>query len=315
MAIKPMSRSLKLIADMHHAALMALSEAPGGQLRASVLLAQIEARTELDDWAREKYESTGQLRWRSIFAFASVGLVKGGYVSKARGIWTITDEGRAVVAAPFDGPAFVAEVNRRYAHWKSGQIQSEQHISMDAPLTQEPDDALEAPDERISHTLKLAHDALSAELIETIKQCDFVFFEKLVVALLLKMGYGGSRQEAGRAVGRSGDNGIDGIINEDRLGLDAIYLQAKRWDGSVGEGEIRDFKGALDAKGAHKGVFITTGRFTKSAVDAANKSRSYRIVLIDGARLADLMIEHDLGVAVTATYQLKRIDSDFFSED
>lgn len=315
MVTKTPSRSLKLIAEMHRAALMALSEAPGGHLRASELLAEIEARVELDNWARENYETTGQVRWRSIFAFASVGLVKGGYVTKARGVWTITDEGRAAVAASFDGPAFVAEVNRRYANWKSAQIQSEQQGGADPGLAQDADDSLEAPDERIARTLKSAHDALAAELIETVKQCDFAFFERLVVALLLKMGYGGSRQEAGRAVGRSGDNGIDGIINEDRLGLDAIYLQAKRWEGSVGEGEIRDFKGALDAKGAHKGVFITTGRFTNAAIEAASKSRSYRIVLIDGVRLADLMIEHDLGVAVTATYQLKRIDSDFFSED
>ncbi|TXI50504.1 MAG: restriction endonuclease [Lysobacter sp.] len=315
MAGKPLSRSLKLIADMHFAALKALSEAKGGQLRKSDLLAEIENRVELDEWARTTYETTGQVRWRSLFAFASVGLVKGGYVTKSRGVWTITEEGRAAVAGLFDGVAFIAEVHRRYANWKAAQTQSLHQTPVDATAMQDVEDQLEAPDERMARTLKSAHDALAAELIETIKQCDAAFFEKLVVALLLKMGYGGSRQEAGRAVGRSGDNGIDGIINEDRLGLDAIYLQAKRWEGSVGEGEIRDFKGALDAKGAHKGVFITTGRFTNSAIEAASKSRSYRIVLIDGARLADLMIEHDLGVAVTATYQLKRIDSDFFSED
>lgn len=164
----------------------------------------------------------------------------------------------------------------------------------------------------VGKTVRLA---LAAELIETIKQCDPAFFEKLVVKLLLKMGYGGSRQEAGRAVGQSGDGGIDGIINEDRLGLDAIYLQAKRWEGSVGEGPIRDFKGALDAKGAQKGVFITTSSFTPAAKAAASNSRSYRIVLIDGARLAELMIEHDLGVSVAASYQLKRLDTDFFAED
>jgi restriction system protein len=129
------------------------------------------------------------------------------------------------------------------------------------------------------------------------------------------MGYGGSRQEAGRAVGRSGDGGIDGVINKDRLGLDAIYLQAKRWEGSVGEGQIRDFKGALDAKGVQKGVFITTSIFTPAAMQAAAQSRSYKIVLIDGTRLADLMIAHDPGVSVVATYQLKRVDSDFFADD
>jgi restriction system protein len=157
--------------------------------------------------------------------------------------------------------------------------------------------------------------ALADEVLDRVKACPPAFFEQLVVQLLIRMGYGGSREEAGRAVGRSGDGGIDGIINEDRLGLDAIYLQAKRWEGSVGEGPVRDFKGALDAKGAQKGVFITTSTFTPAAKDAARNSRSYKIVLIDGARLADLMIEHDLGVSVAATYQLKRIDSDFFADE
>lgn len=128
------------------------------------------------------------------------------------------------------------------------------------------------------------------------------------------MGYGGSREEAGQAVGRSGDGGIDGIINEDRLGLDAIYLQAKRWEGVVGRPEIMRFVGALAGQRATKGVFITTSRFTQEAKDYASSSQ-YKIVLVDGERLADLMIEHDLGVSIAVTYHLKRIDSDFFSED
>lgn len=312
---KQPSRSDKLIADMHQAALTALAQSPIGQMRHSALMQEIESRVSLDEWARAVYETTGHTRWRSIFAFASVGLVKGGYVTKAKGVWTITDEGRAVVTKPFNGPAFLSEINRRYQVWKSSQIQTTPTDVAETNVAQETDDFVEAPDERMARTLKTAHEALAAELIETIKQCDPAFFEKLVVKLLLKMGYGGSRQEAGRAVGQSGDGGIDGIINEDRLGLDAIYLQAKRWEGSVGEGQIRDFKGALDAKGAQKGVFITTSSFTTSAIEAAKNSRSYKIVLIDGARLADLMIEHDLGVSVAASYQLKRLDSDFFSED
>lgn len=312
---KQPSRSDKLIADMHRAALTALSESPTGELRKSELLREVEKRVTLDEWAKETYESTGATRWQSIFAFASVGLVKGGYVTKAKGVWTVTDEGRAVVAKPFDGPALLTEINRRYQVWKSSQLVGDASSKTSPAVNEEPEEVLEAPEERISRTIRTAHEDLSAELIETIKQCDPAFFEKLVVKLLLKMGYGGSRQEAGRAVGQSGDGGIDGIINEDRLGLDAIYLQAKRWEGSVGEGAIRDFKGALDAKGAHKGVFITTSSFTPAAIAAARTSRSYRIVLIDGARLAELMIEHDLGVSVTASYQLKRLDSDFFTED
>jgi restriction system protein len=315
MQSKQPSRSDKLIAEMHCAALTALSESPSGQLRKSELLREVEKRVTLDEWANETYESTGASRWQSIFAFASVGLVKGGYVTKAKGVWTISDEGKAVVAQPFDGPAFLTEIHRRYQVWKNSQLAIEASPRSALPTIQQLEEAQEAPEERISRTIRMAHEDLSAELIETIKQCDPAFFEKLVVKLLLKMGYGGSRQEAGRAVGQSGDGGIDGIINEDRLGLDAIYLQAKRWEGSVGEGPIRDFKGALDAKGAHKGVFITTSSFTPAAIAAARTSRSYRIVLIDGARLAELMIEHDLGVSLTASYQLKRLDSDFFMED
>lgn len=315
-----LSRSDTLITAMHEAALRALAAAPGGQLKASALKQAIEANVPLDDWACETYATTGHTRWRSILAFSSVGMVKAGYVSKERGVWTLLPEGREVLARGIEPKVYLAELDRRYRAWKNSQI-----VDTAAPgaapavvLGEEDeseDDSLEAPDERIDRTLKAAHAALAAELIATVKACEPEFFERLVVQLLLKMGYGGSRQEAGRAVGRSGDGGIDGIINEDRLGLDAIYLQAKRWEGSVGEGPIRDFKGALDAKGAQKGVFITTSSFTSAAIEAARTSRSYKIVLIDGARLAELMIEHDLGVSVAATYQLKRLDSDFFAEE
>ncbi len=140
-------------------------------------------------------------------------------------------------------------------------------------------------------------------------------FEQLVVLLLLKMGYGGSRAEAGEAVGKSGDGGIDGVINEDRLGLDAIYVQAKRWKGTVGEPEVRNFLGALVGRGANKGVFITTGVFSESARAFAQRSIQQKIVLIDGDRLAGLMMDHGLGVTTVATFQVQRLDSDFFGEE
>ena len=313
---RPLSRSDKLITDMHLAALTALSQAPGGQMRRGELMAEVERRVPLDDWARERYETSGTVRWRSIFAFSSVGLVKAGYVRKESAVWTITDEGRASIKEPFDPRAFLQEVDHRYRVWKAASLQQLAHDSKSSVAeSAEPDEDLASPEERLTVILSQTRATLAAELIEAIKQCDPDFFERLVVQLLLKMGYGGSRQEAGQAVGKSGDGGIDGIINEDRLGLDAIYLQAKRWEGSVGEGPIRDFKGALDAKGAQKGVFITTSTFTPAALQAARNSRSYKIVLIDGPRLAELMIEHDLGVSVAATYHLKRIDSDFFVDE
>ncbi|MBS0291105.1 MAG: restriction endonuclease [Proteobacteria bacterium] len=171
------------------------------------------------------------------------------------------------------------------------------------------------PEEAMEQAHLNLRSGLARELLETILQCSPAFFELLIVKLMIKMGYGGSREEAGRAVGRSGDGGIDGVINEDRLGLDAIYLQAKRWSNVVGRPDIQQFVGALAGQRASKGVFIITSRFTQEARDYAASNSNYKVVLIDGERLADLMIEHDLGVSVAASYQLKRIDSDFFSEE
>ena len=137
------------------------------------------------------------------------------------------------------------------------------------------------------------------------------FFEKLVLDLLITMGYGGSRKAAGQAVGKSGDGGIDGIINEDKLGLDVIYLQAKKWDNTVPVKEIRDFTGALASKKAKKGIFITTSNFPNSVYDFV-KQVEYKIILIDGERLANLMIEHSIGLSTVNTYHVKTIDSDYF---
>lgn len=322
--VKQPSRSDALIAAMHRAALKALAAAPHGQLQKQALMQAIESAVPLDEWARTVYDN-GNTRWRSIFAFASVGLVKGGYVTKSRGMWSITDEGRAVVAAPYDGPAFLKEVRSRYLDWKAGQLAADNlRASANTTASSESeeaedagDDALfEQPEDRMSRTLHAAHEALAAELIENIKQCEPAFFEKLVLDLLLKMGYGRRREDAGRTVGQSGDGGVDGIINEDPLGLDTIYLQAKRWDGSVGEGPIRDFIGALDLQGVKKGVFLTTSHYTPAARAAVQGIRSdKKIVLIDGAHLARLMIEHDLGVSVARTFALKRLDSDFFAQE
>lgn len=172
-----------------------------------------------------------------------------------------------------------------------------------------------SPDDLIETAARELNAALVEELLATVRERSSSFFEKLVVRLLLKMGYGGSRQENGQVVGRSGDGGIDGVISEDRLGLDSIHVQAKRWQGTVGEPEIRDFLGALVGRGASKGVIITPSNFSEAARTFAARSLQQRIVLIDGERLAGLMIEHGLGVSTVATYEIKRIDSDFFSDD
>lgn len=168
------------------------------------------------------------------------------------------------------------------------------------------------PEENIQAGYRTLHATLAAELLERVKQEPPDFFEHLVVDLLVAMGYGGTRAEAGQRVGQSGDGGIDGIINEDRLGLDVVYIQAKRWSTSVGSAVVREFSGSLELQGARKGVLITTGTFTKDALDTAGRIPK-KIVLIDGERLAELMIEFNVGVAAKETYIVKRIDEDYFS--
>ena len=155
---------------------------------------------------------------------------------------------------------------------------------------------------------------MASDLLTRIKSSSPGFFERIVVELLVKMGYGGSRKDAGSAVGKSGDGGIDGIIKEDKLGLDAIYLQAKRWDSTVGRPEIQKFAGALQGFRAKKGVFITTSNFSKEAEDYASRIEN-KIVLIDGETLAQHMIDYDVGVSRIASYEVKKIDSDYFSEE
>ena len=172
------------------------------------------------------------------------------------------------------------------------------------------------PEESIEKNYHKIRDGLAEELLQEIKKNTPTFFEELVIDLLVAMGYGGSREDA-QAVGRSGDGGIDGIINEDRLGLDVIYVQAKRWENNVSEPPVRDFVGALQGKRARKGIFITTSGFTNRAREyiSAIDSRDSKVILIDGNQLAQLMMEHDIGVSTTKTYEIKRVDSDYFAEN
>ena len=169
------------------------------------------------------------------------------------------------------------------------------------------------PEEAIESAYQGLRDQLAQELLSVVLSCSPTFFEQLVVDLLVKMGYGGSRRDAGERIGQSGDGGIDGIIKEDRLGLDAIFIQAKRWQGSVGRPEIQKFVGALQGQRARKGVFITTSTYTADAIDYASRIDT-KVILIDGKALSNLMIDFDVGVSASATYVVKRIDSDYFEE-
>ncbi|MCE2906494.1 MAG: restriction endonuclease [Anabaena sp. CoA2_C59] len=171
------------------------------------------------------------------------------------------------------------------------------------------------PQESIEFGYQKIRKELELELLNRVKSCSPDFFERLVVDLLVKMGYGGSRRDAGRAIGKSGDGGIDGIIKEDKLGLDIVYVQAKRWDNTVvGRPEIQKFVGALHGQRARKGVFITTSRFSQEAREYVSIIDS-KIVLIDGEELAQLMIDNHVGVSTVSIYEIKKIDSDYFTDE
>ncbi len=170
----------------------------------------------------------------------------------------------------------------------------------------------QTPEETIQNTTELLKSNIKAELLQLIKEKTPKFFEQLVVDLLVAMGYGGSHQDAAQAIGKTNDGGVDGIISEDRLGLDKIYIQAKRWENTVGRPEIQQFKGALADQVAKKGVFITTSNFSKEAIESAKKSG---IVLIDGDKLTSLMIEFGLGIQIERSFHIYKIDQDRFDED
>lgn len=173
----------------------------------------------------------------------------------------------------------------------------------------------QTPEETIDFAYQDIRQSLAQELIDTVRQLSPAFFERLVVELLVKIGYGGSIKDAGKAIGKTGDEGIDGTIKEDKLGLDIIYIQAKRWQAGnvVGRPELHKFVGALAGQGAKKGIFITTSTFSKDALNYAPKNET-KIVLIDGVQLAQLMIDYNLGVSVQRSYEIKRLDNDYFEE-
>jgi len=182
------------------------------------------------------------------------------------------------------------------------------------PVIDTGDISSRTPEEEIDLAYDQVRNGLANDLLESVKSCSPLFFERLVVDLLLKMGYGGTRKDAGQAIGKAGDGGIDGIIKEDRLGLDIVYIQAKRWDSTVSRPEIQKFAGALQGQKAKKGIFITTDSFSKGAKEFTTIIDT-KIILIDGDELAQLMIDFDIGVNTVTTYELKRIDSDYFCEE
>ncbi|WP_298219118.1 restriction endonuclease [Halothiobacillus sp.] len=231
--------------------------------------------------------------------------------SPSRAKYRITQRGLDSLANTV-GPINIAHLQQfdEYNHFKSGS-KAEKSVSSLTTDSYETDEM--TPSEQIEFGYQKIRQEIEVELISKIKSASPAFFERLVVELLVSMGYGGSLKDAGQTLGKSGDGGIDGVIKEDRLGLDVIYLQAKRWEGTVGRPEIQKFAGALQGQRAKKGIFLTTSNFSVEAIQYASFIDT-RIVLIDGKQLAGLMIDTGVGVTKVATYEVKRLDSDYFEE-
>lgn len=265
----------------------------------------------------EQRLNSGARRVDNRIGWAMTHLTKADLINKvARATYKITPTGDAFLAKYRETPItyhHLEEVDGYREAWDEASQNRQDSPSSDL-VSPELDSS--TPDDKIDSAYRELTDSLADELLETMHDMDPYKFEQLVVDLLFAMGYGGSRQEAARVTQKSNDGGIDGIINEDRLGLDVIYLQAKRYQASssIGRKEIQSFVGALAGQQANKGVFITTSDFTQTAADYA-ATVTQKVILIDGQRLAQLMIEHNIGVSTIRTVSLKRLDSDYFEDN
>lgn len=264
-----------------------------------------------DDELAEMLPSARKTRFYDRVGWAGTYLRKAGLLaSHRRGWFQITKRGLDVLKTP---PERIT-VNFLEQFDEFVQFRERHEKPTDNGIVIEKYVESQTPEESIESAYLNIRQSLSDEILQTVKSCSPSFFETLVIDVLVKMGYGGTRKDAGKAIGKSGDGGIDGIINEDRLGLDVIYIQAKKWENSVGRPEIQKFAGALQGQRAKKGIFITTSTFTKEAQEFASRIDS-KITLLDGETLSQLMIDYNVGVNSVASYELKRIDSDYFIEE
>lgn len=276
---------------------------------ASETMARAADRLSLSDQdRRERIPSGKQTVLYNRVTWAITYLVKAGLLERPqRGQYRVTEFGQQVIRNP--PVALTKSWLKEHCAGFDKFVTKRSDTPSGNPMPDPDDDR--TPEEQIGQLFEQINTDLAEEIVAQIKQCPPEFFERLVIDVLVSMGYGGSRSDAGQAVGQSGDGGIDGIINEDRLGLDSIYVQAKRWENTVGRPHIQAFAGSLEGARARKGVFITTSTFAQPAKDYV-RSIEKRIVLIDGEALARLMIEHDVGVTAAETFRVKKIDSDYF---
>lgn len=262
-----------------------------------------------EDERREMLPSGNQDVFTNRVGWARTYLKKAGLLeSTRRGFNKITPRGLSVLTEKPSriNVAYLGRFPEFQAFRALRHSKTEDTLELESN-TETPEEALEGA------YLKLRAD-VAADLLQRLTTCSPQFFERLVVEVIVKMGYGGTRQDAGKVLGKPGDGGIDGIIKEDKLGLDAIYIQAKRWESTVGRPEIQRFVGALTGHRAKKGLFITTSNFSAEA-QAYVTNIDAKVVLIDGETLAQLMLDHNVGVSTISTYEVKKVDSDYFSEE
>jgi restriction system protein len=233
--------------------------------------------------------------------------------SPRRGVFRITERGTQVLSTrPQRVDVKFLDQFPEFVEFRTVRTDNESASSAASVIA--PPATVATPEEALEDAYDRLRGGLESELLQRVMGASPAFFERLVIDLLVRMGYGGSFRDAGQAIGRSGDGGIDGIIKEDRLGLDVIYVQAKRWESSVGRPEIQKFAGALQGHRARKGVFITSSSFSKDAYEYVERIES-KIVLIDGATLSRFMVDNGVGVSLVTSYDVKRVDSDYFSEE
>jgi restriction system protein len=279
------------------------------------LIENLAAEFKVTDEERKELLASGnQAIFDNRVGWAKTYLKKAGLLdSPKRATFVITDIGLETLKK--NPERIDAKYLRQFPSFLEFQNASRNNNEEDEEVsTQEPSD--QTPEESLDKAYQRIRKSLASELLNKVVDLSPSFFERLVVELLVKMGYGGSLKDAGKAIGRSGDEGIDGTIKEDKLGLDIIYIQAKRWKPGnvVGRPELHKFVGALAGQGAKKGIFITTSNFSKEALEYTPKNET-KIVLIDGGQLAQLMIDYNLGCTSQQTYELKKIDSDYFDEE
>lgn len=279
------------------------------------LIENLAIEFQITDKERKELLASGsQPIFDNRVGWAKMYLKKAGLLdSPKRATFIITELGRQTLARNPD------RIDTKYLKQFPGFVEF-QNTSRNSSETEEDEITIEnnkqTPEESLDKAYQRIKKSLASELLNKVVDISPSFFERLVVELLVKMGYGGSIKDAGKAIGKSGDEGIDGTIKEDKLGLDIIYIQAKRWKPGniVGRPELQKFVGALAGQGAKKGIFITTSKFTKEAIEYTPRNET-KIVLIDGEQLAQLMIDHNLGCTTQQIYELKKVDSDYFGEE